>query len=57
MKEEEKKSNVKDEKTKNTVQCETCGSIYIRTNRARHIKTTKCQQARYIWQDRFEIKR
>jgi uncharacterized Zn finger protein len=57
MKEEEKKETIKEVKTQNTVQCEVCGSIYLRKNKARHMKTTKCKQAKYIWLDRFEVKR
>ena len=57
MKEEEQKDTIKEAKASNTMRCETCGSIYLRKNKARHIQAKKCQQARYIWQDRFEIKR
>ena len=60
MEEDQQKNLAKEVKNQNiehTVQCELCGSIYYRKNRARHIQTTKCKRARYIWCDRFEIKR
>ena len=60
MEEDRQESLVKEakgQKTSDTVQCELCGSIYCRKNRARHVQTTKCKQARYVWCDRFEIKR
>ena len=38
-------------------QCEICGSIYNKKNRTRHLQTEKHKQAKYIWQERFEITR
>ena len=39
-------------------QCEICGSIYNKkNNRVRHLQTEKHKQAKYIWQERFEITR
>jgi len=39
------------------VQCQICGCIVRRSNRARHLTTTKHWQCKYIWTDRFEITR
>ena len=39
------------------VQCQICGCIVRRSNKARHLTTTKHWQCKYIWTDRFEITR
>ena len=36
--------------------CEICGSCSFK-NKARHLKSRKCRQVRYIWVERFEITR
>ena len=56
MEKEEQKIPIKEDKNQK-IQCEICGSIYYRKNKARHIQTDKCKRAKYIWCDRFEIKR
>jgi hypothetical protein len=57
MEEDQQKTLDKEVKSQSIEQCELCGSVYHRKNRARHIQTAKCKRARYIWCDRFEIKR
>ena len=37
--------------------CEICGSCYNTRNKARHLKSRKCQQVKYVWVERFEITR
>ena len=37
--------------------CEHCGTIYNKTNRARHLRTKKCRDVVYMWTQRFEITR
>ena len=37
--------------------CEICGSCYNKRNKARHLKSNKCRQVRYVWVERFEITR
>ena len=37
--------------------CEICGSCYNKRNKARHLKSRKCQQVKYVWVERFEITR
>ena len=49
------KGNDKEENHK--ILCEICGSLYNKKNRARHLKCNKCRQVRYVWTERFEIKR
>jgi hypothetical protein len=39
------------------VVCEICGSCYNKKNKARHLKTRKCQAVKYVWVERFEISR
>ena len=39
------------------VQCQVCGSVVRRSNKARHLTTTKHLQCEYVWTDRFEITR
>ena len=38
-------------------QCEVCGAIVRTGNRAKHLRTTKPWQCKYVWADRFEITR
>jgi len=38
-------------------QCQICGTILRKSNRARHVRTEKHRLCRYVWTDRFEIKR
>ena len=39
------------------VQCQVCGCILRRSNKARHLKTRRHTQCKYVWTDRFEITR
>ena len=39
------------------VQCQVRGSILRRSNTARHLKTLRHMQCKYVWTDRFEITR
>ena len=39
------------------VQCDVCGSILRRSNKARHLRTSRHLQCQYVWTDRFEITR
>jgi len=51
-------NNRKEEKNANEkVRCEICGTVYNKRNKARHLKTKKCRQVRYVWVERFEITR
>jgi len=36
-------------------QCQVCGAVVWKSNRARHVRTTKHRLCRYVWTDRFEI--
>jgi hypothetical protein len=49
----------KDEQTKhnNNIRCEICGTIYHKSNRARHERTKKHKDVKYVWIDRIEILR
>ena len=38
-------------------QCQICGSILRRSNKARHLKTRRHTKCKYVWTDRFEITR
>ena len=51
-------SNHKEEKPPNDrIVCEICGSCYNKKNKARHLKSRKCQAVKYLWMERFEITR
>ena len=50
---EEKKTTNANER----VLCEICGTVYNKRNKARHLKSRKCRQVRYVWVERFEITR
>ena len=51
-------SNPKEEKPANDrIVCEICGSCYYKKNKARHLKSRKCQAVKYLWMERFEITR
>ena len=39
------------------VQCQVCGCILRRSNKAGHLKTRRHTQCKYVWTDRFEITR
>ena len=48
----------KEEKPKtDKIMCEICGSLYNKKNKARHLKSKKCRQVKYVWVERFEITR
>ena len=50
------KDNDKEDNPKiDKILCEICGSLYNKKNRARHLKSNKCRQVRYVWTERFEI--
>lgn len=52
------KSNPKGEKQQDSHEtCQLCGASYHKAGRARHVKTRKHQQADYINNRIFEIKR
>ena len=54
----EEKDNPKEEKPQNyRIVCEICGSCYNKKNKARHLKSRKCQAVKYVWVERFEITR
>jgi len=54
----EEKLHPKEEKPQtDRIVCEICGSCYNKKNKARHLKSRKCQQVKYVWMDRFEISR
>ena len=38
-------------------QCQVCGSVIRRSNKARHLKTKRHMQCKYVWTDRFDITR
>ena len=38
-------------------QCQICGTILRKSNRARHVRTEKHKLSKYVWTDRFEITR
>ena len=52
------KGSDKEEKPKvDNIICEICGSCYNKKNKARHVRSKKCRQVRYVWVERFEITR
>ena len=55
----ENKINNKEEQSKHNhmIRCEVCGTIYHKSNRARHEKTKNHNDVKYIWIDRIEITR
>ena len=58
----ENKINNKEEKNKNNNKnnkfiCEVCGNMLYKSNKKRHERTTKHNEIKYLWTERFEITR